>query len=473
MKIRLITALAIFGSFQLYGSNSALTLTNLLTSVDAHYPSIVSALKEKEAAEGKALAARGAFDLRLKFNSRNDPLGFYETRVLEALIEQLTPYRGTRFFGGWRRGDGLFPLQEEKRETQTGGEVIFGVATPLLRNGAIDSARAGIRRTTIGVQIEQAQVDRIRLLVQQSATAQLLKWQAALRKRDVYQGLLDLALVRDQAIRDQVEIGDKAEVDVIDNQRLIAKRREIVIAARQKATAEAVKLSLYWRDHEGRPRIPDTSTNQTLLAATLLGEKPELGEALARHPELQIFDRALKAEQVTRQLSENQLLPRLDLSMSVSKDLGIGSKTKEDAELRIGAFFDFPFQNRKAKGNLDSTRAKIAAIEQKLGLMTDQLRAASHIAENNVQQINARMEQLQERLDRAKQMRKAETDRVELKLSDLLRLNLREQDVTAAETDLIDAQLELRLAELDWISALAIDLAPGNDATTPSLNPGN
>lgn len=460
MKSAVLTGILFFNVCCSIGADAVLNLTNLLHAVDAHYPSIIAALKEKEAAEGKALSARGAFDLRLKFNSRNDPLGFYETRILEALVEQPTPYRGARFFGGWRRGDGLFPLQEEKRETQSGGEVLFGVVTPLLRDGAIDSARADIRRTRIGVEAEQARLESVRLLVQQSAAAQLLKWEAASLKRAVYLALLELALVRDQAIRDQVDIGDKAQVDIIDNQRLIANRREIVIAARQKETAEATKLSLYWRDESGRPRLPVGAASASRLEATLLNEKPQLGEVLAEHPQVRIFDRILKAEGVAQDLSENQLLPQLDLSLSVSKDLGIGSKTKEETELRIGAFFEFPFQNRKARGNLESSRARIAAIQQKLTLLTDQLRASALVAENDMGRITERLVQLQERLDRAKQMRQAETDRVALRLSDLLRLNLREQDVTAAETDLIDARLEMRLAELDWINALAVDLAP-------------
>ncbi len=438
----------VMGGGALFGGERSLTLTNLLASVEAHYPAVISALKKKEAAEGKALSAKGAFDLKFKLNSRNGPLGFYENRILEALLEQPTPYRGTRFFAGWRRGDGLFPLQEEKRETQSGGEFLFGVSTPLLRNGNIDAARAGIQRAEIGVQAEDARVERIRLLVQQSAVAQLLKWEAASRKRAVRQELLDLALVRDKAIRDQVEIGDKAQVDIIDNQRLIATRREGVIAARQAEAEEAVKLSLYWRDDEGNPRLPATPNDDRRLELTLLGEKPPIAESIAAHPAVRVYQRALDAERVNRSLSKNQLLPQLDLAASVSKDLGDGSRTKEQAEFRIGAFLEYPFQNRKARGNLASARSAMAAIEQELRLATDQLRASALIAENNIRQIHERIAKLQERLERAREMQKAETDRVALQLSDLLRLNLREQDVTAAETDLIDTRLELRLAEL-------------------------
>ncbi len=144
--------------------------------------------------------------------------------------------------------------------------------------------------------------------------------------------------------------------------------------------------------------------------------------------------------------------------MSVSKDVGDGSRTRNEAEFRIGAFLEYPLQNRKARGNLASSRANISAIEQELRLAIDQLRAAAMVADNNIRQLNERLEQLGERIERARDMQQAETDRLELQLSDLLRLNLREQDVTAAEIALVDARLELRLAELTWISALAVDL---------------
>ncbi len=442
-----------------FGGEAPVTLSSLLDSVENHHPKVISALKKKEAAEGKELAAKGAFDLKFKFKSRNDPLGFYETRILETLLEQPTPFRGTRFFGGWRWGDGLFPLQEEKRETQSGGEALFGVTAPLLRNASIDASRADIQRARIGVEAEQARAERVRLLVQQSAVAQLLKWKAAALKLAVLQELLDLALVRDRAIREQADIGDKAQVDIIDNQRLIAARREGVIAARQAEAEAAAGLSLYWRDDEGNPRVPASPGSGSLLESSLLRDKPGVAEAVAAHPEVRIFERALQAERVNRRLSENQLLPQLDLEATVSKDLGRGSKTKQETEFRVGAFFEYPFQNRKARGSLEASHASIEAMEQELRLVTDQLRASALIAENNIRRLNERIDRLRERLDRARQMRKAETDRVELQLSDLLRLNLREQDATAAGTDLIDARLELRLAELNWINALAVDLA--------------
>ncbi|MFT4690795.1 MAG: hypothetical protein ACI9OD_003015 [Limisphaerales bacterium] len=167
-------------------ASDPLSLTSLLRSVDHHHPSIIAAMREQEAVEGAALSAEGAFDLRLKFNSRNDPLGFYETRVLEALIEQPTRYLGTKVYGGWRRGDGLFPLQEEKLETQFGGEILFGVSAPLLRDRNIDAARAGLQQAGMAVEAAQARFELVRLSLQQSATEKLLKLLAALENERVH-----------------------------------------------------------------------------------------------------------------------------------------------------------------------------------------------------------------------------------------------------------------------------------------------
>ena len=450
---------------------SGVSLTNLLRSVDAHYPSVLAALSETEAARAGETAAEGAFDLKLKFNTRNAPLGFYETRVLEALVEQPLRYRGTKLYGGWRRGDGLFPFQEEKLETQSAGEVLFGASTALLRNGAIDQPRADLQRSAIAIDFQSEAARNIRLLSQQAATAQLLQWEAAARRLVIYQDLLDLALVRDKGLRDQIAIGEKAKVDATDNARQIAARRENLLGAGQKLDAEAVKLSLYWRDASGRPVVPTNPPVEDLFGPGFVPAVTNHTALLARHPEMLAMQQLVAAERVNQALYDNQLLPRLDLSMSVSKDLGIGSKTKENGEFRIGAAFEFPFQNRKARGSLDASTSKLAALGQKLSLLFDQLRARLQIAERNISRIKERIEQLEERRDLTVKMRKAEDDRVALRLSDLLRLNLREEDVAKAEVDLIEARLELRLAELERIAALGIDLLNPAPPASPPTSP--
>lgn len=464
--IRLWTALLLAAGCTA-GANEAgpLTLTNLLQSVDAHYPSVIAAVQELEAAKAQAQSAAGAFDLKIRFNSRNDPLGYYENRILEALLEQPLRFRGTKLYGGWKRGDGLFPFQEEKRETQSAGEVIFGVSTPLLRGAEIDQPRAELRRTALAIDYQEAAFTQLRLLAQQAAVEQFWRWGTAARRQAIYDNLLRLALTRDAGLRQQIAIGEKAEVDATDNARLIAKRRESLVAAEQKFQAEAVKLSLYWRDLTGSPLIPEAPPEQDLISTSFLLTDIDLTQALAAHPEVTALQRVLATERVSQELYRNQMLPQLDLSLSASKDLGIGSKTKENPEFRIGAAFEFPFQNRKARGAMEAASSKLAALEQKLTLLFDQLRARVQIADRNIKHIRERIQRLQERLDLTIRMRQAETERVELKLSDLLRLNLREQDVAAAEIDLLDARLELRLAELERINALAVDLlSPAADA---------
>ena len=447
------------------------SLTNLLRSVETHYPSVIAALREREAAEANATSAAGAFDLKLKFNSRNNPVGFYENRILEALVEQPLRYGGAKIYGGWRRGDGLFPLQEEKRETQSAGEVLLGVSAPLLRGSTIDEPRAKIQQAEIGIEYQQAALDGLRLLAQQAAVEQLLRWETAAKRLDAYKALLDFARTRDAGLRQQIEIGEKAAVDAIDNQRLITSRQENLISAEQKLDAEAIKLSIYWRDAKGSPSIPTDLTDAELFGSGLDWTEPRIEEAIARHPQIASLQRHLEAEKVSLELYQNQRLPQLDLSMSLSKDLGIGSKTKENPEFQIGAAFEFPFQNRKASGAAEAASMKLAALNQKLTLVFDLLRAQAQTAEMNIARIRQRIVRLEERKDLTIKMWQVETEKLELKLSDLLRLNLREQDVATAQIALIDAHLELRLAELQRLNALGVDLLnparPTNSTTIP------
>jgi outer membrane protein TolC len=217
--------------------------------------------------------------------------------------------------------------------------------------------------------------------------------------------------------------------------------------------------------------VPVNPPNDDLYGPGLVPETTDHAALLARHPEMLAMQQLVSAEQVNQELYDNQLLPQLDLSMSVSKDLGIGSKTKENGEFRIGAAFEFPFQNRKARGSLEASTSKLAALDQKLYLLFDQLRARLQIAERNISRIKERIGQLEERRDLTIQMRTAENDRVALQLSDLLRLNLREEDVAKAEVDLIEARLELRLAELERVASLGIDLLSPEPPATATTSP--
>jgi hypothetical protein len=115
--------------------------------------------------------------------------------------------------------------------------------------------------------------------------------------------------------------------------------------------------------------------------------------------------RALVEQQrVSVDLAENQLSPRIDLSVGTSVDLGSGTAVEQDVlgtpVVEGSVLVSFPFQLREARGGIARTRAELGATE-------------------------------------------------------LFIVNLREQNAAAARAILVDARAVLQIAHAQWRAATA------------------
>ena len=69
----------------------------------------------------------------------------------------------------------------------------------------------------------------------------------------ITESVLELGLVRENFLRDREDFGAIAEIDLVDNRRIIVSRQAKVTDARRKLEQTAQKLSLFLRDETGRP----------------------------------------------------------------------------------------------------------------------------------------------------------------------------------------------------------------------------
>src|SRR5690606_16481446 len=97
-----LTFAAVVGSMPstVWGADP-LRLHELLDSVSSTHPSLEQAQRKREAAEGKALSARGGFDPYVSLKGKWTPVGYYETAQLDASIQQATPIWGASVYAGY------------------------------------------------------------------------------------------------------------------------------------------------------------------------------------------------------------------------------------------------------------------------------------------------------------------------------------------------------------------------------------
>ncbi len=439
-----------------------LQLEEVVNSVYRAYPLLEAALFRREIAAGEFLAAQGAFDLKLRGASDAAPQGYYRNYRQNIWVEQPTFYGGS-VFTGYRVGRGLIQPWYGERVTNDGGEFRAGFTMPLLRNVNIDGRRAKLWRSDIEQGMAEQDIRSQRIDFVLAASNAYWKWVAAGRRYGIAQSLLEIARDREGAIRRRVDAGDIEPPVLSDNQRLIVSREAALIEARQRLELAAFALSLYYRNGGGEPviadyrQLPDFPVPQPMDAERLV---QDIETAWSNRPEIQLID--LNREQMKINLTEarNELLPDMQFSALASQDVGLASSSKRDKsqfELEAGLFVDMPVQRRFALG-------KITANEARLAQLTAVRRMTVERISTEVRNVYAAMIAAYEQVDRAREsvelaqeLAAIERRRFALGESDLLAVNLREQQAAETEIVLVASLYEYFSSLAAYKAVLALD----------------
>lgn len=439
----------------------ALTLDNVLESVEEHYPLLAAAVEERALADAELLSAQGAFDLRVGARSKLKPEGFYQTYEGGAFAEQPTTLWGAEFFGGYRIGAGNFAIWDGGQETNDGGEFAAGLRLPLLRDGSIDKRRADMRKAEIGVDAADPKVRKSLIAFTREASFAYWNWVAAGLRVSVARELLDVAEERQSQIARRIELGAVAKIDLADNERLIVDRRVLLISTEQAFEQAAIKLSLFLRDANGDPLIPQASQ----LPAAFPKENRPAVEKLAQDIERAIEQQPVIAELALREeaarvdleLADNQMLPGLGITVGGSKDVGAPSKFPDDkgpAVLEARIEFELPVQRREARGAVAAAESRIRRIEAERRFAADRVAAEVRAAMAGLRAAYEQLSAAQRNVELALELRSAEERKLLLGTSNLINVNIREVQAADAGSTLITAQAAYFRALANYRAAL-------------------
>ncbi|QDV09039.1 Outer membrane efflux protein [Planctomycetes bacterium Poly30] len=440
-----------------------LTFDEVLRSVEEQFPLILAALQEVEIANAQMLSAEGGFDLRIKGDGAVAPDGFYRNETAKVLIEQPTTAWGATPFAGYKIGTGDFPIWEGGLKSNEEGEFSAGIRLPLLKGREIDQRRLDLWRARVGQAQAEPMVLEKRLEATRKAALSYWKWVAAGQKLGIARRLLDLAENRQEGIVISVDEGQLPQLSITENRRLVVERQSIVIRSERALQEAAIALSLFWRSSAGQPVIPlEAQLPESLPTPTdpalFLGDADhEL--ALRNRPEVRSLE--LLSDQIRLDVAkaENDLLPKLDLTVAGSKDVGDAVSSPDDKgpfELDVFVNFDVPVQRREASGKLRSLDAKAIQVERKLQFARESIIAEVQDGQSAVLQTWLRLAQVRENALLAGQLEEAERIFLAEGQSDLLRVNLREQQTASAASMLVDVIAEHFRAVADYRASLGI-----------------
>lgn len=435
-----------------------LTLGEVLASSQRHAPQVLEAVARTRAAAGRALSADGAFDTLFSVEAKGKVGGPYDGRVIETTVSRPIADWGGTLYSGYRVSGGDFAPYDGALATDPLGEVKVGAVFSLLRDRAIDERRLNQANSRLDVEVAELERLMVAIGVQRRALAAYNAWVVAGLRLRTYQDLLKLARERQAALQRQVELGSRPRIILTEGEQAILRRQTLVARAEQELANAATNLSFFLRDAAGQPAKPDQERLPGAL--TPVEVAPDQGAIAASRPDLRLID--VRIAQATRrlELDRNGLLPRLDLRVEASQDLGgsiPAAFSPRNTELAVGLRLGLPLQQRTASGRIATSRAEIDAARRRRQALEDQIGVDLQRLATDVGATAEIQRLAEEERDRALTMAAAERRRFESGASDLFLVNLREEAAADSDVRRIDAafrQIEAR-AEL---AAAAMDL---------------
>ena len=445
-----------------------LSLEEVIESVRFNFPLIQQATAARGIASGQALSASGAFDHKLEGFTESQPLDFYENYRHAIGVKRETMWGG-QTFAGYRIGRGAFEPWYLERETNKGGEFKAGFMAPLIRDRAIDANRS---------ELWQAQLERNR--VEPEIMAQVIQfvrdgsiaywnWVAAGENYRIAKGLLDIAKERNKGLQEQVKAQEKAEIDLVDNQRIIVSREAKLIDARRKLQQAAVKLSLFYRTEAGEPlliseeRMPEEFVQMAPGEDDAVGlgfEDDDVDLAISQRPELAELQIIRQQLNVALRQAENETWPDVDGGVLIAQDVGEPTSSKRDKsefELEALVTVSVPLERRKALGKVRSLRWKLAQVRAKNRFTSDKVVADVRLSRAALNAARERFKRANESYQLTLRMQEAEKVLFAEGQSTLFNLNIREKQTAEAAVGRVQALFEYFVAKADYTAALGFE----------------
>ena len=450
------------------GLQSGLLPQHVLESSSKHFPGILKSLAAQRAAEGRAVAAKGAFDLVFETEgfSRTDEFGFYDGSVVGGSITQPLRSMGAKVYGGYDISRGDFPIYEDVNFTSRGGQLKVGVLFSLLRDRDIDERR--FSENDAMLELDQAGLDVLltQIGVQQKALIAYWQWVAYGRQLQVYKELLNLAENRESGLEVQIQEGSLAKINLTENRQNITRRNALALSAERNYRAATNQLAFYYRNEEGTPHFikPERLPSEAQMSQISIESVKPLNDSIAsldRRPELLKLKTAMERVLRRAEFSENELKPRLDFNVEVVSGLGDegeGGPSRDTNDLKLGFEFSVPFEQRSAKGNLAEARSELELLNQQYRELEDQLDVGMRNILLDLDVAKQLVELAKLEVEQSEELRQAEYDRFEQGASDFFLVNLREETEADARIRYYAASLEKHIARVNY-DAATVNLA--------------
>lgn len=456
--ISLLLALALLGSVssakvlaQSQTTQPAPSIEGLIESMVNYHPYVLAINEGNYQAAAELEIARSSFDPFIEQKTKSRVSGYYDgTNLTQRFTNPIEDYNAS-VFGEYRIAGGDFPSYEGYYDTLSGGEASVGIAMSLLQNREIDKRRTALRNAGLASSQWQALASSLINDFVYKGVSEYIAWYESALQIDAVTELLNTASEREKALVTRVEKGDLASIVLTEFKANLLQQRLTLAELKQKRDMHAQMLSYYWRSPSGDMQAvksdkPPKDINWPYWVGN--GQLVTLRNALREHPELDVMKLEQQVVENKVALADNALLPKLDLTASIARDVGAGSQTLEGTETKVGLSFSYPLGNRKAKAERAQLQSKQRELAHKLTSTEQAIAQRFEQALVYWGQAKDIVSLQSENAALAKTLSKVEKTRFDAGDSDMFVLNTRVQNEIKAKVKEIKARVDLLKAEL-------------------------
>jgi len=364
----------------------------------------------------------------------------FETHDARGYLRQEVPTGGTIAVGG----EWLNESPNRGYRSELAGAFVE-VRQPLLRGGRIYVSRRFIEDAESDLEIQQARLAAEVLDV--AAQTKVAYYNTVLSARLIQ--VIEAAIVRDreliEASRALFDAGRVTRRDVVSAEIKLSKDR-IDLASREGEREAAENLL---RDVLGTPigldlRVTDREIPFRPIALHL---EQWIQIALDRRPELMEIRKRLEKAELDTRVRQNDLLPVLDVVGGGRQDLRSGHSQNYD--WRVGGLFEYPLGNVAAERRLEAARAFEIRTRREYEQTERAIELEVRQIEISLRESTSRLRDLIRGVEQARAKREVAKVRFELGQADNF-------DITDADDDLVAAESDLLRAVVDYANNIAL-----------------
>lgn len=340
------------------------------------------------------------------------------------------------------------------------GQASFGINWSLGQGLVFDDRRAGLELARAGLEMGEAERNAARNDLLFEATKAYWAWNFTENAVRIVSDALRQAEIRHEGLRESFLQGERSAIDTLETYIQVQNRQLELQFARVDLQNAALALTTYLWDTDNQSIVVESLPEAPALLSAGVEIDPVvttdnlLQTALIQHPELQLYQVKLRQLATEQKLKQEKRKPILDLNYYL---IGNGWQFFPTAtadgpamlanDVKWGMNFSYPILNRKARGDWQVTRIKMAQTELELQQKQQNVGVKVRQYINDLQNLQAQASLFREMTANYRRLLDAENERFLIGESAVFLVVTREQRWLDAQLKYLKLLSELRKAE--------------------------